>query len=198
MSTNLTQAKFAAAAHNISQWLPDDGCEVAFAGRSNSGKSSALNAITGFKKLAITSKTPGRTQQIVFFEIRPQVRLVDLPGYGYAKVPKQLRDHWAQTIEHYFSERQSLHGLVLTMDIRHPFKALDQQLLVWCAAADVPAHILLTKSDKLSKGRAAAAFASAKKMIDPTQNATLQLFSSKTNIGVMEARQKILDLLSHS
>ena len=198
MTTNLSQAKFATAAHNASQWLPDDGCEVAFAGRSNSGKSSALNAITGFKKLAITSKTPGRTQQIVFFEVKPQVRLVDLPGYGYAKVPKQLREHWAQTIERYFSERQSLRGLILTMDIRHPFKALDQQLLVWCATADVPAHVLLTKSDKLSKGRAAAALASVNKMFNPNQNATVQIFSSKTNVGVLEARQKILDLLSHS
>ena len=132
MTLNLNNAKFVTAAYKPSQWMDDDGVEVAFAGRSNSGKSSALNAIVGQRKLAITSKTPGRTQQIVFFQIDAETRLVDLPGYGYAKVPATVQRHWAAAIEQYLATRQSLRALVLTMDIRHPLKQFDSQLLNWC------------------------------------------------------------------
>ena len=127
---------------------PDAGYEVAFAGRSNAGKSSALNALTQRKSLARTSKTPGRTQHLVFFELDGERRLVDLPGYGYAKVPEKVRRHWGLAMETYLSGRESLRGLVLMMDVRHPLTDFDKQMLQWCQHAGMPVHILLTKADK--------------------------------------------------
>lgn len=198
LSVNLNQAQFIVAAHKSSQWLPDDGREVAFAGRSNSGKSSAINAITGRKGLAITSKTPGRTQQIVFFEVTDSIRLVDLPGYGYSKVPKQMRTHWSRVIEQYLETRQSLRALILMMDIRHPLKPLDRQLLAWCQQARVHAHILLTKADKLSKSQTAVAIAAVRKELIAGENTSIQGFSAHSGLGVAEARQRVGELLSQS
>ncbi len=198
MSLNLNHAQFIVAAHKPEQWLSDDGCEVAFAGRSNSGKSSAINAITGRRGLAITSKTPGRTQQIVFFEVSDQTRLVDLPGYGYSKVPKQMRTHWSKVIEQYLETRQGLRALVLMMDIRHPLKPLDWQLVEWCQRATIHSHVLLTKADKLSKSQTAATIAAVRKELKNRDNTSIQAFSAHSGLGVAEARQRIVELLSQS
>ncbi len=188
---NLNQAVFVTAAHNPSQWLPDSGREVAFAGRSNSGKSSALNLIAGQKRLAIASKMPGRTQQIVFFAVTEQSRLVDLPGYGYSKVPQKMRRHWGRTIEYYLSTRESLAGLIHTMDIRHPLKPQDVQLLQWCANASIRTHVLLTKCDKLSKSKIHATVASVCRELEPYQHAQVQAFSSTSGFGANQARERI-------
>jgi len=191
MSFSLNRAQFIVAAHQPSQWPSDDACEVAFAGRSNSGKSSAINAITGRKGLAITSKTPGRTQQIVFFEVSVQSRLVDLPGYGFSKVPKQMRNHWSKVIEQYLETRQSLRALILMMDIRHPLKPLDRQLLDWCDAATVHTHVLLTKADKLSKSKIAAVRAKVLKDLNEHQSTSVQVFSAQAGMGIAEARVRV-------
>lgn len=192
---NLNNAMFVTAAHRPSQWMADAGVEVAFAGRSNSGKSSALNAIVGQKRLAITSKTPGRTQQIVFFQIGPGTRLVDLPGYGYAKVPSNLQRHWSRAIEQYLSTRQSLRALIMTMDVRHPLKQLDRQIIDWCRESSLAAHILLTKADKLSKSKQSAAIMSVQNELAGVQGLTLQVFSGRTGLGVVEARERVVSLL---
>ena len=178
----------------MKQLLPDTGAEVAFAGRSNSGKSSALNALTGHKRLAITSKTPGRTQQIVMFSVNENIRLADLPGYGYAKVPDAMRKHWAKTIEKYFATRESLCGLAITMDIRHPLKSMDKQLIEWCCASSVHVHILLTKADKLSSSRVKNTVALVcKELGDFQQFSTVQAFSSTNGMGVTQARSQLLE-----
>ena len=194
MPVNLNSAKFVTAAHKSSQWMDDVGSEVAFAGRSNSGKSSAINAITGQKRLAITSKTPGRTQQIVFFEIDSDTKLIDLPGYGYAKVPANVQQHWAGEIERYLSLRQSLRALVLTMDIRHPLKPFDRQLLEWCTESSVDVHILLTKADKLSKSKQSAALRTVKKEYEAVEEVTVQVFSATTGVGLQDARRRVISL----
>ncbi|MDH3280553.1 MAG: ribosome biogenesis GTP-binding protein YihA/YsxC, partial [Gammaproteobacteria bacterium] len=148
----LREPQFVVSAHQPGQWVPDAIAEVAFAGRSNVGKSSAINAITRRRGLARTSKTPGRTQQIVFFRLRPNRYLVDLPGYGYARVPPPLQRHWRRTIEAYLSTRACLKGLVLLMDARRPLTVLDRQMLAWSEAASLPVYVLLTKADKLGRG----------------------------------------------
>ena len=195
VSLNLNNAKFITAAHTPSQWMEDEGVEVAFAGRSNSGKSSALNSIVGQKKLAITSKTPGRTQQIVFFQLDAETRLVDLPGYGYAKVPAKVQKHWARAIEQYLATRQSLRALVLTMDIRHPLKQFDSQLINWCLESSLNAHILLTKADKLSKSKQFAAMRFMQNEFAGVEGITLQVFSGRTGLGVVQARERVISLL---
>ena len=162
------------------------GKEVAFAGRSNAGKSSALNAICHQKSLARTSKTPGRTQQLVYFEAQPERYLVDLPGYGYAKVPEQLRAHWQAFINQYFEIRQSLVGLVVVMDIRHPLREYDLQMLAFAQRRGLPAHCLLTKADKLTRGPQSKTLLEVKKAL--AGSATAQLFSAETKLGVDEAR----------
>ena len=168
---------------------PDTGLEVAFAGRSNSGKSSALNVITSQKGLARTGKTPGRTQHINFFRVDDHRRLVDLPGYGYAKVPKAVKERWQRAIEQYLETRQSLRGVILLMDIRHPLKDFDRQVLAWCHAADLSLHILLTKSDKLKRGPARAVLLEVRREIAGLHpKATVQLFSALTPVGADEAR----------
>jgi GTP-binding protein len=144
------QAQYFLSTHHFHQLPADVGREVAFAGRSNAGKSSAINAIVGQKSLARTSKTPGRTQQIVFFKLDEERRLVDLPGYGFAKVPLKVKEHWQQLLEKYLHTRESFQGLILMMDIRHPLTEFDQQMLLWCQLSNMPVHILLTKADKLS------------------------------------------------
>jgi GTP-binding protein len=142
---------FLTSANALSQCPEDTGLEVAFAGRSNAGKSSALNCITERTRLAKTSKTPGRTQLINFFDIDEQRRLVDLPGYGYAKVANKVKEHWQRLLERYLEERQSLQGMVLLMDIRHPLKDFDRLMLEWAIDANVKTHILLSKSDKVNQ-----------------------------------------------
>ena len=198
MPIDFSKAVFVKGAHKLSQCLPDIGREVAVAGRSNAGKSSALNVITGINGLARTSKQPGRTQQINFFQLLDGCYLVDLPGYGFAKVPPKVRKHWDQTLTAYFETRQSLKGLIVIMDVRHPLKDLDRQMIEWVADLGIATHCLLTKSDKLSKGQASAALQktlAALRAIDP--GVTAQLFSAVNQRGVPEARQTIEGWLSH-
>lgn len=173
---------------------PDDvGAEVAFAGRSNAGKSSALNAITGQRALARTSKTPGRTQQINFFGLDADRRLVDLPGYGFAKVPLAMKNQWQRNLAHYLESRRSLRGLILLMDCRHPLTDYDRQMLRWSAAAGLPTHILLTKADKLKRGPASNTLLSVRKALPALHpDATVQLFSALKKTGIDEAR-RVLD-----
>jgi len=178
------RARYVISAHHLRQLGEDSGYEVAFAGRSNSGKSSAINALTGQKSLARTSKTPGRTQQIVLFEIEPGRRIADLPGYGYAKVPDALRAHWRKTMQAYFERRQSLRGVVLVMDIRHPLRPFDEQMLAWCSAAGLPCHILLTKADKLKRGPGNATLLQVRKALPA--GASAQIFSSRNRSGLEE------------
>jgi GTP-binding protein len=177
-------ARYVISAHHLKQLGADSGREVAVAGRSNAGKSSAINTLTGQKALARTSKTPGRTQQIVLFAIDAERRIADLPGYGYAKVPAAMRAHWRKTVEAYFQRRQSLRGVVLVMDVRHPLRPFDTQMLAWCAAAGVPCHALLTKADKLKRGPAQAALLQVRKALP--DGATAQLFSARTGSGLDE------------
>ena len=197
MSNPLQGAQFVLAAHRISQLPADQGAEVAFAGRSNAGKSSALNALTGHKGLARTSKTPGRTQQMVAFSLtEPGLRLIDLPGYGYAKVPLEMREHWKLEIDAYLHQRRSLRGLVLIVDIRHPLKEFDRLMLEFCFATQLPCHLLLTKADKLSRGQAAQALAGLRKQFAAESlHATAQVFSSAAGTGVDEAREAVMTLL---
>ncbi len=168
--------------------LPDDvGAEVAFLGRSNSGKSSALNALTQQKRLARTSKTPGRTQLINYFTLDDDRRLVDLPGYGYAKVPVKTKQMWEQLIDDYLRSRESLKGLVLIMDCRHPWQHFDQQILDWAGFANLPVHILLTKSDKLKFGAKRAVLNEISNKIKALAgDITVQLFSATRNEGIDE------------
>jgi GTP-binding protein len=147
-------AHYTTSAPSINQCPPDAGSEVAFAGRSNAGKSSALNALTGNRKLARTSKTPGRTQLINFFELSEQQRLVDLPGYGFAKVPKAMKQKWDRHLAEYLQKRTSLKGLILLSDIRQALQPYDWQMLSWAKQAAMPVHILLTKADKMNRGPA--------------------------------------------
>ena len=176
------------------QFPPDQGVEVAFAGRSNAGKSSALNAITGRKDLARTSKTPGRTQLINFFSLNERQRLADLPGYGYAKVPEKMRAHWRELMERYVETRASLGGIVLVMDSRHPLTEFDSQMLEWTSAQNLPTHLLLTKADKLSRGESASTLKKVRAAVGDV--ATAQLFSAVAKTGVDEARKEVLRMLS--
>lgn len=193
------------AAHRISQLPADQGAEVAFAGRSNAGKSSALNALTNHKGLARTSKTPGRTQQMVAFSLPTAAaeaqagslqRLIDLPGYGYAKVPLEMREHWKLEIDAYLNQRRSLRGLVLIVDIRHPLKEFDRQMLEFCFATQLPCHLLLTKADKLSRGQATQALATLRRQFAAEGlHATAQVFSSSAGTGVDEGRAAVMTLM---
>lgn len=183
------QASFVLSAAKLNQLPTDVGYEVAFAGRSNAGKSSALNVITQNRGLAKTSKTPGRTQLINIFSLDEERRLVDLPGYGYAKVSQAIRDRWQETLAQYLETRECLRGLILLMDIRHPLKELDQSMLNWAFMRGLPVHILLTKSDKLSRG---AGMQVLKKITRDLQAGglqeviTVQLFSALNKTGVEE------------
>ena len=191
------QAKFLTSANKISQLPPDEGAEVAFAGRSNAGKSSALNAITGVRSLARTSKTPGRTQLINFFALDDERRLVDLPGYGYAKVPEKVKQEWQRELTLYLEKRKALRGLILLMDIRHPLKEYDRQLLEWCQSSKLPVHILLTKADKLSRGAGGGVIQKLRHQLSKEYpGSTVQLFSSLNFQGVEEAREHITNWLA--
>ncbi|WP_295914470.1 ribosome biogenesis GTP-binding protein YihA/YsxC [uncultured Xanthomonas sp.] len=190
MSLILERAYYLLSAHNARQ-LPDDGgWEVAFAGRSNAGKSSALNALTRQNALARVSKTPGRTQQLVFFQVQPERYLVDLPGYGYAKVPQELQAHWQKFIDTYFRTREALRGLVVVMDIRHPLKDYDRQMLGYAAQRGLPAHALLTKADKLGRGQQGQVLQQVRKELTSAfgDTVSVQAFSGETRQGVDEAR----------
>lgn len=177
-------------------WVEDTGAEVAFVGRSNVGKSSAINTIVNQKSLARTSKTPGRTQQLVFFEVEENIRLVDLPGYGFAKTPIAVRNHWQQKIVEYLSQRESLRGLVIPMDIRRPFTELDQQMMAWADELQLPVHILLTKADKLSRGKANTALLEVQRKWLKAYDASIQLFSAPKRTGVDAAREHLTDWLA--
>ena len=192
---DFTKAQYSLAAHYPNQWPQDLGAEVAFAGRSNVGKSSAINAITNQNRLAKTSKTPGRTQQIVFFELDICNRLVDLPGYGYAKAPESLRKHWQEFIMEYLSKRECLRALIIPMDIRRPLTQLDLTMLECCRQTELPAHILLTKSDKFKRGKAMNVFQSVTRELKSHPQTTLQLFSAMRKEGVDEARKKLSSFL---
>lgn len=188
-------ATFMTSAANLSQCPPDDGREVAFAGRSNAGKSSAINRITQQGKLARTSKTPGRTQLLNFFKVSTDARLVDLPGYGYAEVPDALKIDWQKHLTEYLEKRESLVGVVLIMDVRHPLKEFDQMMLEWAEAYQFPLHILLTKADKLSKNEAAKSLATVKRAIKAYPMVSVQLFSTPKSIGCEEAQLKLAQWL---
>lgn len=191
----LQRATFLLSSPDMAHVPPDNGLEVAFAGRSNAGKSSALNTLCGQKSLARTSKTPGRTQQLVFFELDKTRRLVDLPGYGYARVSNKMQQAWERTLDEFLETRQSLKGLVLVMDSRHPLKEFDRQMLEWCAYKGMPVLVLLTKADKLKKGPAQSTLLQVQKALEALPEVTVQLFSSLKNTGVREARQHICNWL---
>lgn len=195
MANPLARAQYMLAAHTPRQLPPEGGLEVAFAGRSNAGKSSALNALCQQNALARVSKTPGRTQQLVYFEL-PQHEgryLVDLPGYGYAKVPQDLRAHWQAFIDHYFRTRLALRGLVVVMDIRHPLKDYDRHMLEYAVGRELPAHALLTKADKLSRSAAGNAVQAVKRELAKSYGDTVsvQAFSGESKLGVDQAREVI-------
>lgn len=181
------QAKFINSAPNVKDAPEDIGLEVAFAGRSNAGKSSAINTLTGQKSLARISKTPGRTQLLNFFSITETTRFVDLPGYGYAKVPLEIKKQWHRMIETYLNNRKTLCGIVLVMDIRHPLTEFDRQMVDWCKQTRLPLHILLTKADKLKFGAAKNTLLAVQKEISGAQvPVTVQLFSALKRQGVDE------------
>lgn len=193
MSAHYQKAYFLLSVANTEQLPPDHGFEVAIVGRSNAGKSSVLNRITQNKGLARVSKTPGRTQMVNMFALDDNHRLADLPGYGYAKVPLAAKRKWAATVDAYISGRECLKGLVLVMDIRHPFRELDMQLLAYCEQRDLPVHILLNKSDKLTKNEIAKVLREVKKHLQDYQTSvSFQLFSALKNVGVKEL-QGVLD-----
>ena len=195
MANPFARARYMLAAHNPPQLPPDGGFEVAFAGRSNAGKSSALNAICQQNALARVSKTPGRTQQLVFFDLPPTTDrfLVDLPGYGFAKVPKDLQAHWQAFLDGYFSTRDALKGLVVVMDIRHPLKDYDRQMLGYAVEHGLPAHALLTKADKLGRGAAGNTLQAVRRELSGAfgDTVSVQTFSGESKQGVEQAREVV-------
>ena len=194
----LQSAQFLLSAPSLQHAPADNGYEVAFAGRSNAGKSSALNVLCHQKALARTSKTPGRTQQLVFFTITDQARLVDLPGYGYAKVNARTQQQWQQLMESFLGQRDALQGIVLVMDIRHPLTPYDLQMLEWCGYHRMPLLILLTKADKLSRGAAQNTLLSVRRELAAQALCEVQLFSASKRLGVESARKLICGWLNIS
>nr|WP_269822875.1 ribosome biogenesis GTP-binding protein YihA/YsxC [Rheinheimera faecalis] len=189
---NYQKATFLTSAPDIKALPADTGIEVAFAGRSNAGKSSALNTLTRQNGLARTSKTPGRTQLINTFALAENQRLIDLPGYGFAKVPLAVKEKWQKALSEYLMKRESLKGIVILMDIRHPLKDLDQDLIHWAVQSDLQVLLLLTKADKLSPGPR------KKVLLEVTEasmafmgDVTVQVFSSLTKLGLSELEQKL-------
>ncbi len=191
---NLFQnAKFFTTVNHLKD-LPDTPAEIAFVGRSNAGKSSAINTLTNHVRLAYVSKTPGRTQHINFFELENGNFMVDLPGYGYAQVPEAIRAHWVKLLGDYLQQRRQLIGLILIMDSRHPLKALDIQMLDFFHITGRPVHILLSKADKLSKNDQIKTLAAVKKSLQPSterQKISVQLFSSLKKQGMDEVNQVV-------
>ena len=187
--------RFLKSANALGQLPPDDGVEVAVAGRSNAGKSSAINAITQRKGLARTSKSPGATRLLNFFELAPGRRLVDLPGYGFARVSGDMREHWGALLSGYFARRQSLRGTIVVMDVRHPLTAHDLSMLELASGRGLPVHVLLTKADKLGRGAAAHALQAVRRRLPGHGAVTVQLFSAHAGSGVAEARGALEQLL---
>lgn len=195
--TYFTKATFSTSAPDIRHLKNDEGIEVAFAGRSNAGKSSALNALTRQKNLARTSKTPGRTQMINVFELDEDRRLIDLPGYGFAQVPLAMKKKWQQSLGEYLQKRKSLKGLVVLMDIRHPFKDLDQDLIYWAVDAGIPVLAVLTKSDKLKSGKRKEQLMMAEEAaLAFMGDVTVQTFSALSKQGLPELERMILKWFS--
>lgn len=191
---NFSRACFMRSAPSLLQCPEDQGREVAFAGRSNAGKSSAINALTRQAKLARTSKTPGRTQLINFFSVAENMRLVDLPGYGYAKVPQAVKREWDRHLSDYLQCRQSLKGLVLLMDIRHPLREFDRQILLWASLGNLPVHILLTKADKLKRGPGLNVLLGLEKALEKENlqaPVSLQLFSAPKRSGIEDLEDQL-------
>ena len=193
---HFNQATFVVSAANLAACPPDSRAEVAFAGRSNAGKSSAINAITGQSRLARISKTPGRTQLINFFSLPQECYLVDLPGYGFAKVPLSVKKKWQDELEKYLRRRQALCGLILLSDIRHPLKEFDRQMIDWALQSELPLHVLLTKADKLKRGAAQNTLLAVQKELKAHSSVSVQLFSSLKNEGVDAARNQLSTWLS--
>ena len=183
-------ASYTKSAHDLEQLLEDSGREVAFAGRSNAGKSSVINVLTGQNRLAKISKTPGRTQLINFFSISDDCRLVDLPGYGYAKVPEKTQLHWAENLGRYFHERQCLAGVVMICDIRREITEHDERMIEWCEYADLPVHVLLNKSDKLAFGARRKVIAAVQKALQDRGH-SVQLFSALKKEGLDELVEQL-------
>ncbi len=191
------QAKFINSSPHLRNTPPDEGLEVAFAGRSNAGKSSAINTLTRQNSLARTSKTPGRTQMLNFFEINADLRFVDLPGYGYAKVPVAVKEEWHKLMETYLTNRKSLCAIVLVMDVRLPLTDFDWQMVEWCQHTGLPLHILLTKADKLTYGASKNTLLKVQKELkELTVPVTLQLFSALKKTGVDELHHALDELFS--
>jgi GTP-binding protein len=188
------EARFMTSANAAKQFVPDSGVEVAVAGRSNAGKSSAINIIVNRRQFARTSKTPGRTRLVNFFSLRDGQRLVDLPGYGFARVSDAMREHWGELLAEYFRVRQSLKGLLLIVDIRRGLQDYDRQMMAFAEDVDLPIHILLTKADKLKKGQAATTILRVRKELD--DRATVQQFSALNRQGEDEAREVLERLLA--
>lgn len=186
------QTRFLTSAARLSQTPPDQGREVAFAGRSNAGKSSAINTLCDQRSLARTSKTPGRTQLLNFFQVTDDCRLVDLPGYGYARVAEGIKREWQGALAAYLEQRECLRGLMLLMDIRHPLKPFDVQMLEWAQQIALPVHVLLTKADKLRKGQATNACIRVHDFLhklDP--DFSVQLFSALNRTGLDDAHARM-------
>ncbi len=203
-SLDFRRAAFVTSAARLSECPANSVTEVAFAGRSNAGKSSAINALTGQSRLARISKTPGRTQLINFFALQPgepdatvaQRYLVDLPGYGFAKVPLSVKEKWQFELEQYLRKRQQLVGLVLLSDVRHPMKEFDQMMVAWARESNLPLLLLLTKADKLKRGPAQNALLKVRKDVSGAGEINVQLFSSVTGQGIDAARQQLSAWLS--
>jgi GTP-binding protein len=180
----LQRAEYLDSVHTRSQLPPDQGIEIAIAGRSNAGKSSLINRLCRQKSLARTSRTPGRTRQLVFFRLDPQRHLVDLPGYGYARVSGDLKRHWKGLIQSYLDKRTALIGLVVVMDIRHPLKDSDIELIEWAGSRGLALHLVLTKADKLGRGKQNEALMAVRKRID--ERVGVQVFSATSGQGLTE------------
>ena len=196
MSNLFHEARFLTSATTLASCPADIGSEIAFCGRSNAGKSSAINSLTGQNKLARTSKTPGRTQLINFFQLNSHFRIVDLPGFGYARVPKKIKTDWQTNLDSYLRGRTSLKGLILLMDIRHPLKKFDDTVIEWCDTTHTPLHILLTKADKLKRGAQNKALLELEKATPET--VSTQLFSATKNIGLETLMSRLLILFSQT
>ena len=192
MGLNYQKTHFITSAPDINHMPPDDGIEVAFAGRSNAGKSTSLNRLTNQKRLAKTSKTPGRTQLINVFQVEEGRRIIDLPGYGFAQVPLEMKKKWQKALGEYLQKRESLKGLVVLMDIRHPMKDLDQELIYWAADCQIPVLVLLTKADKLKKGPCQSTLLKIREAsLAFCGDVQVEVFSALKGMGVDKLRAKL-------
>lgn len=193
---NFNATHFVTSAATLGDCPADSLAEVAFAGRSNAGKSSAINTITGQTRLARISKTPGRTQLLNYFQVEPGRYLVDLPGYGFAKVPLAVKNKWQQELENYLRRRESLTGIVILSDIRHPLKEFDQMMVDWAVQSGLPVLLLLTKADKLKRGAAQNTLLRVRREVKELPEVRVQLFSALKNVGVVEVRPILSEWLT--